>query len=576
MLRWTVISCLLLAAFPLLAIVQTGDAPGAGPDVVSTLWGMWWFQQSWAGAAWSGWTDLVNHPHGAWGTVLSPSSAITWSLMEPVMGPGRASALVSCLQVGGLALATAWLGRVAGLSEAGVWVAALSVLVGRLLVFGLGEGSVVAIAALPIPIGLVALLKLYRCEAFDQSGPWIALSMACMGWTAIENPYLAPVLPAVALVLAGTTGLSWYRSEDERSVQMASLVRQSIALLLGIASIGLVAWMFSRSASPDYPREVAGETASLLGMGFDIVDLEHARSRPDEWFIPGDVQWTLDAEGATEATGGRYLGLSVWILALLGVVLDRKRTWPWAVLALGCLALSVGSVVYGVGGVFLYLNALMSWVARPLTQPTRFLIVALIALSVLAGFGLDALRSRLSSRAGAVLGSALALLGLDFLVLGGGSLEIPSTPIPNGSCLKDLDGEGAVMVWPWDAQDGELGRSQLLQIVHQRPAAHTGIASWQLEDQQVTTELRNGGLNTLGAANKRFNINHFQDRGYRYLVVESEVLPEAQAWLEEQLEAPIGSCDGLRIFDLGTPEDRAPPEDSPPADGPPLDTTTQD
>ena len=126
----------------------------------------------------------------------------------------------------------------------------------------------------------------------------------------------------------------------------------------------------------------------------------------------------------------------------------------------------------------------------------------------------------------------------------------------------DLEGKGAVMIWPWDAQDGELGRSQLLQLVHERPAAHTGIASWQLHESQVTTELRNGGLDTLGASNKRFNINHFQDRGYRYLVIDSGVLPEAQTWLEEQLDDPITACGPLSLYDLGTPENRAPPGDT--------------
>ena len=211
----------------------------------------------------------------------------------------------------------------------------------------------------------------------------------------------------------------------------------------------------------------------------------------------------------------------------------------------------------------------MSEVARPLTQPTRFLVVALVALAVLVAFGIDVLRERYREQfrwTSVLVGASLLV---DFALVGGGALQLPTTQIPTASCLQELEGDGAVLIWPWDAQDGELGRSQLLQLIHERPAAHTGIASWQLHEGPILTELRNGGLNTLGASNKRFNINHYQDRGYRFLVIDGGVLPEAQSWLEEQLDEPLATCGPLSVYDLGTPEDRAPPEDSPPMDRPP-------
>ena len=70
----------MLAAWPLRDALLYNSLPGAGPDVVSSVWGMWWFGQSWMGEAWGGWTPLVNAPSGAIGSVLSPSSAILdWS-----------------------------------------------------------------------------------------------------------------------------------------------------------------------------------------------------------------------------------------------------------------------------------------------------------------------------------------------------------------------------------------------------------------------------------------------------------------------------------------------------------------
>ena len=47
---------------------------GAGPDVISTIWGMWWFQQELS--ILGGGSYLLNYPYGATGNILSPSSAI--------------------------------------------------------------------------------------------------------------------------------------------------------------------------------------------------------------------------------------------------------------------------------------------------------------------------------------------------------------------------------------------------------------------------------------------------------------------------------------------------------------------
>lgn len=569
-LRWATLACLILAFVPLMPAMMSNEAPGAGPDVHSTLWGMWWFQQSWMGAAWSGWTDLANHPYGAWGTVLSPSSALVWALLDPIVGPARASTLVSWIQISGLALSTAWLGRTAGLSPMGAGIAGFSVLVGRLLMFGLGEGSVVAITTLPIPLGLVGLMRLQRER--ERGWKWILLSVACMGWTSLENPYLAPVLPGMAVLMMLLQGVLWWQSSDARSEHQRAMIRLGISIVMGLLSVGLVAWMFSRSANPDYPNvdQMAGETATLLGITFDIVDLEHARAVPTEWVIPGEVRWTLDAETAAQSGGGRYLGVSVFLLAFVGAVYSWRRSWIWSTVAMTCLALSLGSLVYGVGGVFLYLNGVMSWIARPLTQPTRFLTVALVALAVLAGFGFDVLRQRFAARARWVGASIAGLLLLDFVWVGGASLQLPTTPLPGGACVQALeDPDGAVMVWPWDAIDGAQGRSQLLQILHERPAAHTGIASWRPHKKKVTKELRDGGLNPVGASGKsRFNVNHYQDRNFRYLIVELGAGdPDQQAWMEAQLDKPVAECDGLRVYDLGTHEERAPPESPPVSSG---------
>ena len=113
----------LAAAWPFRDAWLQGELPGAGPDVSSTVWGMWWFQQSWTSAAWGDLTTLVNAPNGAYGSVLSPSSAMLFSLSEPILGLSAAACLAALLQIAGVALGVVWLAKKLGLGSVACWAA---------------------------------------------------------------------------------------------------------------------------------------------------------------------------------------------------------------------------------------------------------------------------------------------------------------------------------------------------------------------------------------------------------------------------------------------------------------------
>ena len=110
---------LLLAVFPFRASLMSGQVFGAGPDVVSTLWGMWWFQETGISGIFGGETSLVNAPYGAIGSVLSPSSAIVWAIFEPLVGAGRAAALSAIFQILGICFGVFLLSRQAGATPPG-------------------------------------------------------------------------------------------------------------------------------------------------------------------------------------------------------------------------------------------------------------------------------------------------------------------------------------------------------------------------------------------------------------------------------------------------------------------------
>ena len=534
------LACLVL---PLLPALASGEVPGSGPDVVSTLWGVWWATQEPLLASFGGWTDLVNHPAGAIGALLSPSTTLSWALLEPLVGPGDAMSGAALLQVGGLALGTAFLARQVNLGWAAAAFASLAVLTGRYLPYGVGEGSVVAIAALPLPLGLGLLTRLGR--RFPEEGPvggWAAaVGLAlCMGWMGVENPYLAPVLPGCTLVLL----LASLRPGGPPGVPSLLV----LAMLLGSGLILADSAAFARAASPDYPVEVAGSVVRLGGVEWQVADMPWARAEALDLFWPDAVKWTDGVDSARDNPGGgRYLGLSVGLLALLGSGLRWRRALPWTALAVAMLLLSLGSMVGPAAGPFLFLNALMDEVARPLTQPTRFLAVGVVALAVCAAVAAQAVQQRFGS--GALLALGAVMLG-DALLVGGPSLELPSLALPELGCEEALP-EGAVLVWPADVLGRWSDEQQLLQLAHRRPAAHRGIASWRLEEPRIDQELRK--LKASVQVKGRFDAAALGERGYRSVLVQPSSTKSERTLLLSTLGEPIMACGAYQVHALEAP-----------------------
>lgn len=523
--------------WPLRDAVWTGAIPGAGPDVISTTWGAWWLHAvGWSGLT-GGWTELANAPTGALGTILSPLTTGLQAALMGAVGVGRAATITVALHALAHAGATGWMARQAGLGRDVALVAACALFVGRYLLFGVGEGSIVAVAALPVPLGIGALARVAR----GTGGlGWGTVAAACAGWAALENPYLAPVVPGVALVLAA--------SVRPRARHLLA------AGALGALAVGGVVALFKGGASPDYPREVAGTVLSLGSWSFTVVDQPWARVNPLELIWGGPVRWTEASDDAVRAAGGRTLGWTVLGLAAWGLVRAPRAALPWLGLAGVSALLAAGSMQAGVGLPFLYLNTILADVARPLTQPVRFVAVVQLGLVVAAGVGASALRAH---RWG--LSAVLAAFLVESLVVGSGALRLPTTPLPAAPCMAELGPDvvtpahpdGAVLTWPWDARDGEHGRSQLLQMRHGRPGAHRGIASWARPGADVLVDLRSAGWRDAGPARPRLETLRIRMLGYRWVVAEPAADPAGVAWLRGELGAPVLECGAVAVFSLG-------------------------
>ena len=531
----------LLAAIPFREGLLYGKIVGAGPDVISTLWGMWWFQQEGVNALFGKETHLVNFPQGAIGIVLSPVSAMIWSVLEPMVGIGRALALTNWVQIFGFAWGGMWFAGVCGVEKRWTVLAGIAILSARFLVFSTGEASVVAIVALSLPIGFGQMLLAREKKSFSKHHLYVAL---CAIFLALENPYLAPVLPLFQFLL-----FLYPKTTTNPTMSRKPWFFSCVISAFGILSI---AHAYGAAANPNYPREVTGQMVRLFGRSWSVVDLPWARLKLWELVVPNDVAWTTSTNNAISATGGRYLGVVFTLLSTM--IWHRKCRTPlflvlWSV---GCLSIliAMGSEQQQLALPFLFLNDIMDAIARPLTQPTRFLIVTILAFSVCIAQVISMIDAYVQGRTftdavvedqsieqkvgGDVVVDILptentiptkvswvaigvsVLMVVDGFAFGGLGLRPPNTEIPFVEC--DIPGEGAVLLWPEDGLNGELGLSRLVQMQHGHPTPQMGIASWKTLGPSIMSTVKGAGFSLVNMG-RNWDERRLYELGFTYVLV---------------------------------------------------------
>jgi hypothetical protein len=136
------------------------------------------------------------------------------------------------------------------------------------------------------------------------------------------------------------------------------------------------------------------------------------------------------------------------LLAVVGAVLERRRTWLYSACVAIFLSLAVG-----------YLFSIWETPPRPLESPwtllhrippfsslrvpARLMALVILFVGVLAGFGADALRARLPSWAWLAVLSAVALSVVDAWVVGTGNLEYAFRSVPASAALPPPAGKFA-------------------------------------------------------------------------------------------------------------------------------------
>lgn len=511
-----------LACWPLRDAIWTQRIAGAGPDVLATTWGMWWFSQEWASGAWGAHTELVNFPAGATGAVLSPITATIWSLLSHAVGVATATTWTDIVYLFASLACVALLARATGLRGPFAVVAGALVVLPRYPIYAIGETSLVGITGLTVPLGAFAL---YRAQTNVR---WNVLFALCVGVTGIEMPYLVPVLPVIALARFRTVGTV-------------------VACAAGGVILAIFASLHAHSQSAAFGMMSEVARVRLGPWKWLVIEAPWARSNLIELVVPADVRWSLNTHSTEYAMGRDYLGVSSILLCLVCLYF-RPGRWGWVALGAVAVALATGSDWGGYPAPFALLNGLCWRLVRGLTQPTRYLLVSAFAFAIAGAHALEAAWARSRLLGGLLLAFACA----DAALFGGLSLRLPTMTFPSAPCVAALrsEGPGGVLLWPWDGlRVSDEGRQREYQMLHEHPTPGFGVGSWQMNGAKPAGQLLEGlGWEDAAKGRGPLDLAGLRKLGFRWVIVDiaSSTVVDTQRWFG----APISTCEGVSVHRL--------------------------
>ena len=479
---------------------------------------------------WGGFSVIFNFPRGGQGAILSPNNAVFWSKVDGAFGPNWATLTTSIFAYMSSMIAVMWLGRGYRLSYLACGCMALAFGIPRYFAFTLGETGVVGIAILPLILGWGALVR-YQEESKIFWGWCFAVCLVLQGW---ENPYLAPFLPLIALFFASKNRDIWKY------------------ILGGCVALGCVAFLYHGASAGNYesirPTSYTHFWVCIfplwtsLGTYFLIFRDETNLRRQEVW-----IPFTCPV---VKVWGGLVLfaGLGGWLCHL------QRCLGGFDIGGIG-IVFATGSTWFGSTSPFGLFNSICEQIVRPLTQPTRFLLLSIISLPLLVGFFVRFLESQEKYR---WLGVCVyGILLAESFYWGGFSVRIPTTPIPESDCIRELaDKEGGVLIWPWDGIDDERKdatlKSRWLQIAHERPAATIGTGSWPLVGTYFPGHhLRAMGWTDLAEGQGELDLQGLYEEGFRWIVIDSKgpTMPVIRG-KERFLLGKRSSCDQYEVYEL--------------------------
>lgn len=271
------------------------------------------------------------------------------------------------------------------------------------------------------------------------------------------------LLTPLSSLLGEKSGLCGLYGQPQSTAVSYRLILIGVAIA-GIWVITLLPFVWDRTmlqtAAPEdwYTRQVFHSAALVDFLGLNVLHplWGSAATRWSQKFHPFGVEI------------GAAPGLVVYALLIYGCTRYWRVAWPWLVLAIAMLILSlgpelkIGSEPTGIPLPFQWLN-----VAGPFqnsSRPSRFITLMMLPVSVLAGYGLQALRERWWCRRSVIAGLIAGLLLCELIVVPWPMMPIQVDPLY--MALHSYQSPGAVIELPPRTNDSQY---MLNQLCHGRP-----------------------------------------------------------------------------------------------------------
>jgi len=357
-------------------------------DGMKHLWTLWWIRASvWREGEFPFATHLVNWPVGMNLYPIEPLNGL-FAILLPWMDLVLLSNLLIIFNLVLTGVAGAWFGRV--LTKGNRWAglaAGTALLCSSITCFfvTVGVGELTHLWWLPLGLGL--LVQAIRRKSWKD---WVWVGLSLVG-AVLSCFYLGFFLGlAVSIVCLWHLIIGPDRTELFKRALLAAMI--VLVITVPISRVFAQSYAKPDTASGSFVEHV------FVERGQQVTDAFKGRLDPSQLLAPG-----RKAASAHEASygGGRYIGILLSLIALVGVIRKPREAGPWVLLALVGVVLSLGSYIT-LGGVevasesgsryrmpILWLNRILETVAEPVNFPVRFLALTVMALSALVALAVE-------------------------------------------------------------------------------------------------------------------------------------------------------------------------------------------
>ncbi|MEO6950294.1 MAG: hypothetical protein ABI321_00670 [Polyangia bacterium] len=346
--------------------------------------------------------------------------------------------------------------------------------------------------------GLGGEASLASALTFGLSG-WVVAHFA-IGHVSFFGATLLPYL--VCFYRRGLDDLRWAVAAGAVAALIVLTGGTSTAVMAAVclAAIIVVDVVTLKTARPLGVAVTAGVCALAFGAYRILPALEFAIDHPrhtvetDRFGLVSLLRAAVSLDVAGKLPGQRYalheyvwrLPLLAWPLIVLGGIALWKRTLPTQRLDLTVLLVALVGVGVAMGDALPY----GPWwvmrhvpVLRDLRAPSRYVLLVALALSLLAGAGVEALRERISGRS--IVLVVLGLLALDGVVFANraftGVFMLPAPPISHAS-FQQVQGHWSQMLPLVYANRGDVGCDEEAPLTRAKALELGDVPQARLED----------------------------------------------------------------------------------------------